>query len=294
MSLIGRLKQSLPPGLKSRLRETRHRLGTLRNKARGYLGRPNVYQLGTPERVGIVFDNPSEMNVSERLFLYSLIRGTRPHRVLEIGSRHGGSASIIAAALEDIDPRHPGRVFGVDPGPEITVPERKFFGRFELIVEPSPQGITTARQKAGGPFDFALVDGLHIYSQVKQDLLGVLPHMADESYILLHDAFHYGLSKAISEVVATESRLFDCGYPCGKPWMEHPLLAYGGLRMLRFSERAVTDPQRFIEREAELLHKAAPPIDDDLADHDPFWHCRAIEPCAYCRKTGQGKAAPKT
>jgi predicted O-methyltransferase YrrM len=293
MSLLGRLKKSLPPGLKSRLRETRHRLGTVKNKARTFLERPKLYQLGTPERVGIVFDNPSEMNVSERLFLYSLIRGSRPQRVLEIGSRHGGSASIIAAAMEDIDARHPGRIFGVDPGPEITVPKRKFFGRFELIIEPSPQGITTARQLAGGPFDFVLIDGLHIYSQVKKDLLGVLPHLADETYILLHDAFHYGLSKAIGEAVSSEPRLFDCGYPCGKPWMEHELLAYGGFRLLRFSERAVTDPQRFIEREAKLLQVAVPPIDDDLADHDPFWHCRVVDPCAYCRKRGLGKAAAK-
>lgn len=289
MSLIGRLKQSLPPGLKSRLRETRHRLGTVKNKARTLLERPNVYQLTSPERVGIVFDNPSEMSVPERLFLYSLIRGNRPRCVLEIGSRHGGSASIIAAAMEDIDRGHPGRIFGIDPGPEITVPKRKFFGRFELIIEPSPQAITTARQKAGEPFDFVLIDGLHIYSQVKKDLLGVLPHLADESFILLHDAFHQGISKAIGEVVSADERLFDCGYPCGKPWLDHPTLAYGGFRMLRFSQSPVANAQRLIEREAQLRQIAAPVVDDDLADHDPFWYCRAIEPCAYCRKTGQNQ-----
>jgi SAM-dependent methyltransferase len=235
--------------------------------------------------LGVVFDNPSEMSVAERMFLYALVRGSRPRRVLEIGSRHGGSASIIAAAMMDSDPAQHTRVIGIDPGPEITVKPELFYGKFELVIDTSPEGIAAARAKAGGPFDFVLIDGLHIYSQLKKDLDGVLPHLANNTYILLHDAFHLGIASAISELVQARPNLIDCGYPCNKASLSANMpLAYGGFRMLLWNEGRVINAQSLVEKDAAERDLAAPPSDPDLADHDPYWHCRKVKRCAYCIK----------
>lgn len=262
-------------------------------KAAAPFTRPNVFRLGSSERVGIIYNNPSEMSIPERMFLYALVRGIRPKRVLEIGSRHGGSASIIAAAMMDINPAESTKIVGVDPGPEITVPDRKFFGKFKLVIQPSPEGITDARKEVDAPFDFVLIDGLHIYTQVKKDLEGALPHLADNTYILLHDAFHLGISKAVEEVCEANPNVIDCGYPCGKPSMQTGSpLAYGGFRMLLFRKGRVTDPQPLLQAEAKSLGLPPKSDDPDLADHDPYWYCKKFKRCAYCVKNGLNPTTP--
>jgi hypothetical protein len=228
------------------------------------------------------------MSTTERLFLYSFLRGQRPERILEIGSRHGGSASIMAAALEDSqrgNEKTPGQIIGVDPGAKITVPQRNFFGRFTLVEGFSPDAIPQARELAGGPFNLVLIDGLHIHSQAVKDIEGVLPHLADNAYLLFHDAFHYGLSEAIAEALRVNEKLIDCGYACARP-AAMPLLAYGGLRLLRFASSAIMDPQPTIEREYARQKKHPPQRDPELLDHDE-WYCRVHQPCAHCQRTRQ-------
>lgn len=275
--------------MKSQVKRIAKKIGKAKNRIKNRIQRPDLYSLSSKERVGIVIDNPSEMSVSERLFLYALVRGVRPQRVLEIGSRHGGSASIMAAAMMDNESAT-ARIIGIDPGPDITVPKSQFFDKFELIVQPSPEGITEARSRAGGQFDFILIDGLHIYTQVKKDLLGVLPHLAENCYILLHDSFHLGISTAITEVVSQSPGLLDCGYPCAKPSLQKGSpLAYGGFRLLLHRTSPTTDATSYIDAEASVRGFAPLPTDPDLADHDPYWHCRKVKPCAYCVKTGANK-----
>ncbi len=61
--------------------------------------RPALLRPGS--RVLSIYHSPSDMCESDRVFLYAFVRGVRPQRCLEIGSRWGGSARIICAALED-------------------------------------------------------------------------------------------------------------------------------------------------------------------------------------------------
>jgi cephalosporin hydroxylase len=107
--------------------------------------RPNVFDLHTKERLGVVYANPSEMSLNEKFFLYALVRGSRPQNVIEIGSRHGGSASIIASAMMDINPATTATIFGVDPENAITVRSSRLFDRFKLVQMPSPEGVHEAR-----------------------------------------------------------------------------------------------------------------------------------------------------
>jgi predicted O-methyltransferase YrrM len=237
-------------------------------------------KLRKPERLEVVYDNPSEMSIPERLFLYALVRGSRPERALEIGSYKGGSAAIICAAMQD---NQHGRLIGVDPKPRITVPEGAFHGRFRLIPRPSPEAIGLAWAVAGGPFDFVLIDGLHIYDQVKEDIAGCLPHLADGAYLLFHDAFHHGVSEAIREAVQELASLHDCGYVCATPdTSQDALVAYGGFRLLRYAVSLLADPQRHLESACLSQGRAVPPAHPDLRNHN-HWYCRKVQPCPHCQ-----------
>jgi predicted O-methyltransferase YrrM len=232
MSARDLVKAVLPKRLRRTLKASLNDAQAQVRRIRNRLKRPNLFRMDTAERVGIVYSAPSEMSISERLFLYSLVRGTRPIRVIEIGSRRGGSACIMAAAMEDSG-QGLGLIVGVDPEPIITVPQRLFYKRFRLISKPSPDALPEARELAGGPFDLALIDGLHIYDQAKLDLEGILPHMSDNSYLLLHDAFHYGVTQAVSEALERHPLLHDCGYVCARPAVRGlGVMAYGGFRLL--------------------------------------------------------------
>src|SRR5262245_15341071 len=79
---------------------------------KAWLRRPNIYRMHTPERLGVIYGAPTHLSTPERLFLYTIVRGTIPQRVLEIGTAQGGSAAIIAAAMED---NGVGKIIGIDP-----------------------------------------------------------------------------------------------------------------------------------------------------------------------------------
>ncbi len=271
----------LPPAIRRSMHALRRQAGLLKSRLR----RPNLYDVRTDDRVGVVFSAPSEMTVTERLFLYATVRGLRPERVLEIGSRHGGSASIMAAAMEDVGR---GKIVGVDPRAEIRVAPWKFYNRFELVPKPSPEAIPEARSIAGGKFDFALIDGLHIYDQARKDLAAVLPHMNEGAHILLHDAFHFGLSEAVREMLEENPNVQDCGYVCVKPAVKVAMLAYGGFRMLRVGSERLVNAQPILDRAYAAVGKAPPPRDHELINHDS-WYCRVVQPCEYCRRVNADK-----
>lgn len=65
-----------------------------------------------PGRSSVVYRVQTHLSEPERLLLFGLVRGLRPAHVLDIGTFHGASAAIIAAALED---NGAGTLVGVDP-----------------------------------------------------------------------------------------------------------------------------------------------------------------------------------
>ena len=247
--------------------------------------RPDVFNWKTAERVGVIYSAPSEMTIAERLFIYTLARGLRPAVALEIGTNHGGSAQIICSAMEDAGR---GKLFGIDPFPRITVPEKKFFGRFTLIEAMSPDAIAEAGRQAGAKFNFVLVDGIHIHKQVKLEIAALLPHLAEEAVLLFHDAFHIGVAAAISEAIEAHDTLHDCGYPCARPAVGVGHLAYGGFRMLRFASRQTIDAGKIVSDFCAETGKPLPPTDPAMFDHDP-WYCRTYEKCAYCRAKDESR-----
>lgn len=228
-----------------------------------------------------VEQSPSDMRPAERMFLYSLVRGLRPDRVLEIGAFKGGSAMIVARALHE---NGTGRAVGIDPFPQADFAQLPLHGRYELIVGFSPDSVVQAITKLGGQLSLVLIDGMHTYSAVKADLFGVLPYLAPNSTVLLHDAFHYGVRKAIDACVQSVPGMIDCGLMCNTPSCEtdplvDPWITYCGLYMLRYRQRVVS-----VEEHLSSIYRQYPGMDpsfgDDLLDHNE-WAC-VDTPCARC------------
>ena len=228
------------------------------------------------ESMDVIVEAPTEMSLDERLFLYSLVRGSAPATVLEIGTSQGGSAAIFAAALEA---NGAGTVVGIDPMPRIELPEALFHGRFRLVTGESPAAIEEAARVAGAPFDLVLIDGIHIYQQAADDLAGVLPFMAPQGYVLFHDSFHFGVSEAIREAVESDPTLHDCGYVCARPRRVGDLLTHSGFRLVRRGPEVV-DMEAIVKPVWDEVDRP-PPHDPDLRNHD-IYYCEYIEPCAYC------------
>lgn len=243
--------------------------------------RPDVYDSHTPERIGVAYTAPSDMPIEDRLFLYALIRGIKPRRALEAGIAQGGSALIISSAMED---NRIGKLVGIDPTHEVHLKSQAFFGRFEIIKEPSPQAIPRAVEILGGSLDFALIDDIHIFSQVYSELKAVLPYMAEGGYILLHDSFNYGVHAAIEKFLKETGNVHDCGLMSISPQLtSDPWTPYGGFRLLR-----MTPQESYVMRKIKESYLAEgliqPHFAPDILDHDT-WYCNAIKQCARCRQT---------
>ncbi|MCW3998776.1 MAG: class I SAM-dependent methyltransferase [Candidatus Bathyarchaeota archaeon] len=247
----------------------------------------DIYDFKKPERIGQVFLAPSDMPISDRLFLYSFIRSVKPQRVLEIGVLGGGSALIMTSAMED---NGVGQMAGIDPAPQVLFDAKRFFGRYHLIKGYSPQAVGSAVEKLGGKVDVALIDGLHTYSQVSADLMGVLPYMANDGYILLHDSFHYGIYCATERFLLENTQVVDCGLLSVSPQLhEDPNVAYGGIRVLRVSSSKGHVLNKL--HQAYSAAKLTPPtLDDEILDHDGY-ACTKIKPCPRCSRKQQQKSS---
>jgi len=229
--------------------------------------RPNIFDASTPERLGAIYTNPTDMCDPDRIMLYALVRGLRPARVLEIGARWGGGARIISAALEDSGF---GNAVGIDPEPQAFRPKSSdLFNRYELITGYSPDAIPGAISKLGGKIDLAFIDAMHTHDHVFADFNGVVPHMADGGHVLLHDTFHVGINKAVEEVLHANPNFTDCGFLTRYPTiLDDTPVAYEGLRLIRTSTPANHDTMRGAYKLAGKDASLSP----DMINWDHYWN----------------------
>jgi cephalosporin hydroxylase len=245
------------------------------------VGRPMLYRSGTPERLGVIYTHPSDMCITDRVMLYALVRGLRPQRVLEIGVRWGGGARIIAAALEDVNEQ--GRAVGIDPETKAFRPTpRQLFGRYELLHGYSPGAIPEAVTKLGGPPDLVMIDAMHTYDHVLADFQGAVPHLTAGGHILLHDAFHQGVERAVTEMLAKNLNLVDCGFLTRAPEIGNEPVAYQGLRLVRVG---TPDSREMIAGAFRHVGRPVPEFSPALSNWDRHWNRVGIEASG----TGVGK-----
>lgn len=190
----------------------------------------SVYDLNSLEtwgRIVSAYDAPAETTHGERLFIFGLVMAKRPERVLEIGFRFGGTSFLIACALEDLGR---GRLVSIDPDPQSVLDFSRFGDQFTLIRGHSPRDVPRAVAVLGGPIEFCFLDGDHAYGSVLADLESIEPHMADESYILMHDPMQPEVQRATEDFLSRQAgRVVDCGLVC--PFTSDT--KWSGLRLLR-------------------------------------------------------------
>jgi hypothetical protein len=200
---------------------------------------PNEIPVGGPRSFPAVFNQSSWMEFCERVLLYGLVYGVRPKRVLEIGTFQGGSALIIAAALDDIGD---GVMVCVDPNPRLPQENLdRISHRASIVAAPSPEALLKAEQVAGGKFDFALIDGDHSYDGVIRDVEGTLPALQPNTYLLFHDAHYDPVRRGINTMLAKYPfELQDCGMMSAhaNPDADNPGVLWGGIRVLRYRPAA--------------------------------------------------------
>ena len=199
-------------------------------------------ELPMPSGLRVLANAPAEMLGPERLLLYALVYGRRPKCCLEIGTFRGGSSVIICAAMDDAGC---GRLVCVDPAPRIDdATWQAIQHRAILFDQPSPGVLIKAAQAISDKFDFVLIDGDHTYQGVLNDVEGVLPLLADEAYLLFHDAHYFEVRQAIDAALKQHGKeLLDCGllsvqYAATQTGELSPIdgqpVKWGGLRLLRY------------------------------------------------------------
>jgi predicted O-methyltransferase YrrM len=182
-----------------------------------------------------VYTAPAELRMTERVALYSLVFGLQPRNCLEIGTFRGGSAAIICGAMDDTGF---GQLACIDPSPKVDSQLwDSLRHRCRMYAGMSPDILAQVAAESGGPFEFIWVDGSHYYENVLNDIVGLIPHLADQAYLLFHDAHSSGVKQAIDEAVASRAQLIDCGLLSVEP----TILDFGsskemwaGMRLLRF------------------------------------------------------------
>ncbi|MFN7942521.1 MAG: class I SAM-dependent methyltransferase [Thermoanaerobaculia bacterium] len=186
------------------------------------------------EALATVATSPVAMTPAERLLLWSLAYALRPAAYVEIGTREGGSALLVASALATAGA--PGRIVCVDPEPRIAPATwARLAPRATLLAERSPAALLAARAAAGTDFDLALVDGDHAEDAVLADAEGLVPHLAERAWLLFHDAHFPEVAHAVDRFLAADApRRTDLGWLTREFTVEsHPAggeRAWGGLR----------------------------------------------------------------
>lgn len=247
-------------GLRSKAKASSERL----HEVWANLFRPRLILSKNREDVSVVFREPHDMPIGDRMCLYGLIRGLRPQRYLEIGVRYGGSARIVATALEA---NGYGTGVGLDPCLKSFRPKAgELHGRFRAVQGFSPEDTGKAVAELGGPPDFIFIDAVHTYSAVRQDLAGALSFAASHVTILFHDAYHQGINQAVDEFLRENSEFIDCGIVSRNPTEGHPV-TYSGFRMI---QRRKTDFLSELRSANERLGVPEPQLDESLWDYDPY------------------------
>jgi len=213
-----------------------HRMTTAPATTWTYRSSTEATLTAQPSRLATALTAHADQKPRERVLLYALVFALGPRRCLEVGVRWGGGSRIIHAALADLGR---GVLVGIDPAPALEFDWPEAFGdRATLVVGASPADLPRCVEAAGGAFDFAFIDGEHSEGAARADLEGVVGATDPGATILLHDAYHPPVARAIDGALRAGLPLADCGLLAttrndGTHVESGRTVTYGGVRMLR-------------------------------------------------------------
>ncbi len=133
-------------------------------------------------------------------FLFGLVRGMRPVRVLELGTNLGLGAAHLAAALalNEAEGAPHGRLVTLEGAPALAALAAGHLARLghgvgddetarvRVVVGPFAETLAgTAAEE--GPFDLVFVDGHHEAEAALAYLATLRPHLADGALVVLDD-----------------------------------------------------------------------------------------------------------
>jgi len=131
------------------------------------------------------YDRTWYMETYERMALMALLQWLKPSCSIEIGTRDGGSLSVIA--------QNSARVFTLDLAPECSA-AASHFPNAEFIAGPSREtlpGVLRSIADQQLVLEFVLIDGDHSEEGVRGDIECILRYKpVKPCYILMHDSFN--------------------------------------------------------------------------------------------------------
>lgn len=173
----------------------------------------NAYVQILSDFLGFSGDDKYEMEVAERIVFQFILEKTKPKLSLEIGSRAGGSLTVISknstfVDCVDIDETIPQRLSGLR-NVDFHI------GDSRLVL---PGLIAKYNSTKIFP-DFVHIDGDHTYDGALNDIQEVLKMSPDKPVlILIHDSFNQEVRRAIKSIDLKEYpqvKVFDVDFMTG-------------------------------------------------------------------------------
>lgn len=147
---------------------------------------------------------------AEATLLAKLAELSIPLDALEIGSYVGWSAAHIAqwCSLTCVDPMTEVECDSVFPLIRFweNVDRCGLRRKVRIIKQPSPDVIPMIAPPTRG-FDFVFVDGKHTDRQPERDVRGLLPHLAKDAVVILHDLWIRDVKEAANVLVQAGFKL---------------------------------------------------------------------------------------
>ena len=131
---------------------------------------------------GFIYRNDGDMR-SHEFLLYSLVRGIKPSRVLEIGVRSGVSTFAMTQAISDGQIDCDYHVCDLDPACLCLSPQLPIDVTFH--IESSDDSATDWDKS----LDLLMIDGCHEFSQVYKDFTNYIPYVNSNGFVLFHDTY---------------------------------------------------------------------------------------------------------
>lgn len=134
-----------------------------------------------------------ELSRDDIVFLKSMLKKTKPKKIVEVGVSSGGSSALILNFSEDIKGR---KLYAIDrfkehykiKGKDTGFLMKDLFSEYKKdYTLYSGKEISTYLDKIGKGIDLAFIDTVHWHPGELLNLLAIIPYMKKNSWIIFHD-----------------------------------------------------------------------------------------------------------